>query len=468
MINRNCAEQACAAAAQMIGEGFMSKQLENILQRQDEYVPKSARIPYVPISFVRGKGAKLYDCDGNEYIDFLASASSANIGHGNEEIAQAVYGQMMDLSQYISAYFPSGPMIDLAEKVSHMTGRPDMMVSFSCTGSASIDGAIKYARGYTGRPKIVSFSESYHGSTYGAISVSKLTNSMRRKIGPLLPECETFHYPTCLRCQYHQKPETCKLDCLEQIRYAFRHYLPADEVAAFLVEPIAGDAGLIVPPARFFQDLAALCRENGILLISDEINQGVGRTGRMFAMDNFGVECDLYVLGKSLGGGLPLGAVVGRREVMESLGSPAHAFTMSGNASCCTASLKMLEIMERENIFEESYQKGLYLRERFLKMQEEFPVIGEVRGIGLNIGVDLVTDRETMEKNYPAAAKISYYCMKHGLLLTFVGQSTLRVQPPLVITREELDRATEIIHAALVAYTAGELSDSILGEIQGW
>lgn len=163
---------------------------------------------------------------------------------------------------------------------------------------------------------------------------------MRRKIGPLLPECETFNYPACLRYQYHQKPETCKLDCLEQIRYAFRHYLPADEVAAFLVEPIAGDAGLIVPPARFFQKLAALCRENGILLISNEINQGVGCTGRMFAMDNFGVECDLYVLGKSFGGGLPLGAAAGRKEVMEALDSPAHLFTMSGNAACCTASLK--------------------------------------------------------------------------------------------------------------------------------
>lgn len=446
----------------------MSKELDDILAKQEKYVPKSARIPYIPISFVRGNGALLYDCDGNEYIDFLASASSANIGHGNVEIAEAVREQMTELAQYTTAYFPGKNMVDLAEKVAGMTGRTDMMVSYTCTGSASIDGAIKYARGYTGRPKIVSFSESYHGSTYGAISVSKLSNNMRRKIGPLLPECETFNYPTCLRCRYHQKCETCGLDCLKEIEYAFEHYMPADEVAAFIVEPIAGDAGLIVPPRKFFEGLAQLCRENGILLISDEINQGVGRTGKMFAMDNFGVQCDMYVLGKSFGAGLPLGAVVGRKDVMQALDTPAHLFTMSGNATCCAASLKMLEIMERDHIFEESYRKGCYLKDKFLEMQKKYPVIGDVRGIGLDIGVELVTDHETMRKNYPAAAKVSYYCMKHGLLLTFVGQSSLRVQPPLVITYEELDRAAAIINDALAAYTDGRLGDEILDEMQGW
>lgn len=446
----------------------MSNNLQEIVSRQENFVPKSARIPYIPISFKSGKGALLYDVDGNEFIDFLGSASSANIGHGNEEIAQAAYQQMTDLAQYTSAYFPSKPMIDLAEKLSKMTGRDDMMVSFSCTGSASIDGAIKYARGYTGRAKIVSFSESYHGSTYGAISVSALSNNMRRKIGPLLPECEKMNYPVCLRCHFHQKPETCNMDCLNQIRYAFDHYLPADEVAAFLVEPIAGDAGLLVPPTKYWQGLRALCDEHGILMISDEINQGVGRTGTLFSMDHFGVECDLYVMGKSFGGGLPLGAVIGRKDVMQSLDSPAHLFTMSGNAACCAASLKMFEIMERENIYEQSTQKGEYLRNKFLELQKKYPVIGEVRGIGLNMGVDLVTDLETMGKNYEAAAKVTYYCMTHGLLVTFLGKSALRIQPPLVITYEEMDKAIEIIGDALEAYSTGNLSDDILNQMQGW
>lgn len=446
----------------------VSKLLDEITQRQEKYVPPSARIPYIPISFVKGDGALLYDCDGNEYVDFLASASSANIGHGNKEIAAAVYEQMSELAQYTSAYFPSRPMVDLAEKLAKMTGRKDMMVSYACTGSASIDGAIKFARGYTGRPKIVSFSESYHGSTYGAISVSKLNNDMRRKIGPLLPECDTVNYPMCLRCRYHQDCETCDLDCLKDIEYAFEHYMPVDEIAAFLVEPIAGDAGLVVPPKKFFKGLEQLCRKHDILLISDEINQGVGRTGTMFAMDHFDVKCDMYVLGKSLGAGLPLGAVVGRKDVMESLGPPAHLFTMSGNATCCVASLKMFEIMERDNVFEESYRKGCWLRERFMEMKERYPVIGDVRGIGLDIGVELVTGRPTMGKNYNAAAKVSYYCMKHGLMLTFVGQNTLRVQPPLVITDEQLEFAVSVIEEAFSAYTNGELGDDILDEMKGW
>ncbi len=446
----------------------MSKVLEEIINKQEKFVPPSARIPYIPISFVKGDGALLYDCDGKEYIDFLSSASSANIGHGNKEIAASVEKQMCELAQYTSAYFPSKPMIDLAEKLSTMTGRDDMMVSYTCTGSASIDGAIKYARGYTGRTKIVSFSESYHGSTYGAISVSKLTNDMRRKIGPLLPECETFTYPICLRCRYHQKCETCGLDCIEEIKYAFKHYMPADEVAAFIVEPIAGDAGLVVPPEKYFKALRELCDEHGILLISDEINQGIGRTGKMFSLDNFNVKADIYVLGKSLGAGLPLGAVVGRKDVLSSLGSPAHLFTMSGNAATCVACLKMLEIMERDNVFEDSYKKGCWLKDRFLEMQEKYDFIGDVRGIGLDIGVELVTDKKSMEKSYEAASKISYYCMTHGLMLTFVGKCTLRVQPPLVITQEQLEKAVAIIEDAFEAYANGELGDAILDIMQGW
>ncbi len=446
----------------------MSELTKIINDRLEKSVPPSARIPYIPLSFVKGKGALLYDCDGKEYIDFLASASSANIGHGNEEIAAAVNTQMLELAQYTSVYFPTQNMIKLAELLLEKAGRANYMASFTCTGSASIDGAIKYARGFTGRPRIISFSESYHGSSYGAISVSALTNNMTRKIGPLLPGCEKFTYPDCLRCRFNQKCETCNLDCLEQIKYAFEHYLPADEVAAFLIEPIAGDAGLIVPPKKYIKALRELCDEHEILLISDEINQGVGRTGKLFAMDHFDIDCDLYVLGKSLGGGLPLGAVVGRKDVMESLGSPAHAFTMSGNATCCAASLKMFEIMDRDDIFNQSTEKGEYLRKKFLELKDKYEVIGDVRGAGLNLGVDLVTDRESMNKNYEATAKISYYCMKNGLVLTFLGKSSMRVQPPIVITYEQLDKAIEIFTEALDKYVNNELPDSILDEMQGW
>ena len=441
---------------------------EQILVGEARYIAKTQKIPYTPVPFERGKGALLYDYDGKEYIDFLASASSANIGHGNAEIAQAVKEQMERIAQYCMVYFPMKEPVALAEKILSMSGRADMQVAYATTGSASIDGAIKFARGYTGRSKIVTFIESYHGSTYGAISASALSNNMRRKIGPLLPEMEHIPYPNCFRCKFGKKECQCCLECFDEAKYAFEHYIPLDEVAAVIMEPVAGDAGLVVPPQRYVKALYQLCRDNGILFISDEIQQGVGRTGRLFAMDHFGVESDVYVLGKSIGAGLPLGVVVGRRDVMQSLDAPAHLFSLSGCSAVCVASLTMLNIMERDHVFEGSIEKGAYLKGKLEALMERHSVIGDVRGIGLSIGVELVKDRATLEKNYEAAAKISYKCMEEGLLLAFVGQSTLRVQPPLVITKEQLNKAVDILDCALTAYEAGEIGDEILEQVKGW
>lgn len=439
-----------------------------IIQRESKIIAKTQKIPYAPIAFKSGKGALLYDYEGKEYIDFLSSASSANIGHGNVEIAEAVKKQMEELAQYAMAYFSSEKPVELAEKLGELTGETDMQVAYATTGSASIDGAIKAARAYTGRSKLISFMESYHGSTYGAISVSALSTNMRRKIGPLLSEVVHFNYPICVRCKYGKKEPTCHLECLQEIKYAFQHYLPAEEVAAVLMEPIAGDAGLVIPPKRYVQELHKLCKEHGILLISDEIQQGLGRTGKWFAMEHFDVKPDLYVLGKSVGGGLPLGVLMGKAKIMEALEAPAHLFSMSGNSAVCAASLKMFEIHEREALNKASEEKGKYLKEKLEKLMEKYDIIGDVRGLGLSIGVDLVKDRATMEKDYIATAKISYRCIENGLILIFVGQSTLRVQPPLVITYEQLDKAVSILEQAIQDYVDGKIGDEVMESVKGW
>ena len=441
---------------------------DEILAQETKCIAKAQKIPYTPVAFQKGEGALLYDYAGKTYIDFLSSASSANIGHGNREIAEAVKKQMETIAQYCMVYFPMKEPVELAQVLIEMAGREDMMVCYSTTGSESIDAAIKYARAFTGRSKIISFFEAYHGSTYGAISVSALSNNMRRKIGPLLPEVYHFQYPCCARCKYGKQKNTCELECLGELQYAFKHYIPCEEIAAVFIEPIAGDAGLIVPPSRYVQALAQLCKENGILLVSDEIQQGVGRTGKWFALDHFEVDADLYVLGKSIGAGLPLGVLMGRREIMQALDAPAHLFSHSGNSTVCVACMKMLEIYKRENINAQSAQKGEYLKQKLEALMQKHAVIGDVRGIGLSIGVDLVKDRTTMEKNYTAAAKISYKCMEDGLLLTFVGQSTLRVQPPLVITYAQMDEALNILEHALQEYEAGTISNSILEQVKGW
>ncbi len=433
-----------------------------------DYIAKYQRIPYYPVAFEKGNGAILYDYNGKEYIDFLASASSANLGHGNKEVADAVYEQMKNITQYACIYFQMKESVDLAEKLISLVGRPNMQVSYSTTGSESIDNAIKLARAYTGRSKIISFSESYHGSTYGSISVSALSLNMRKKIGPLLPDVFHINYPDMLRSKYG-KDENKAIECyLDELRYAFEHYIPADEVAALVMEPIAGDMGIVVPPKRYVQELYKICKENGILFIVDEIQQGFCRTGKWFSYEYFDIEPDLIVCGKSVGGGLPLGVVIGSKDIMNSLSSPAHVFTMSGNSTVCRASLKTIEILERENMNEQVLKKGEYLKNKLKQLMDKYDIIGEVRGLGLSIGVDLVTDRQTMERNQDAAVKISYRSIENGLLLISVGQNSLRIQPPLVITYEQIDKAIDILDNSFKDYINGNIGDEIFEFAKGW
>ncbi len=433
-----------------------------------DYIAKYQRIPYYPVAFEKGNGAILYDYNGKEYIDFLASASSANLGHGNKEVADAVYEQMKNITQYACIYFQMKESVDLAEKLISLVGRPNMQVSYSTTGSESIDNAIKLARAYTGRSKIISFSESYHGSTYGSISVSALSLNMRKKIGPLLPDVFHINYPDMLRNKYG-KDENKAIECyLDELRYAFEHYIPADEVAALVMEPIAGDMGIVVPPKRYVQELYKICKENGILFIVDEIQQGFCRTGKWFSYEYFDIEPDLIVCGKSVGGGLPLGVVIGSKDIMNSLSSPAHVFTMSGNSTVCRASLKTIEILERENMNEQVLKKGEYLKNKLKQLMDKYDIIGEVRGLGLSIGVDLVKDRQTMERNQDAAVKISYRSIENGLLLISVGQNSLRIQPPLVIDYEQIDKAIDILDNSFKDYINGNIGDEIFEFAKGW
>nr|WP_242825938.1 aminotransferase class III-fold pyridoxal phosphate-dependent enzyme [Clostridioides mangenotii] len=222
---------------------------KSIEKKEKQYIAKTQKIPYYPVAFKSGKGAMLYDFEGNEYVDFLASAGSANIGHGNKELSEAVKEQMDDLTQYTLAYFNSEPPIRLAEKLVEIApGDNNKKVLYSATGSACIDAAIKLSRAFTGRTKIISLFESYHGSTFGAMSISALSTNMRRKMGPLLSDIYHFNYPACCKCPYSKKEESCSLECVNEIEFAFDHYLPSEEVAAIFIEPIAGDAGIIVPP----------------------------------------------------------------------------------------------------------------------------------------------------------------------------------------------------------------------------
>lgn len=434
---------------------------KEICTRELEVLAKAQKLPYCPIAFASGEGALLYDYEGKEYIDLLSSASSANIGHGNKEIAEAVKEQMCKLAQFSTAYFSCREPVEYAEKLIQLyPGDNNKKVLFSTTGSESIDAAIKLAKGYTGRNKIISFNGAYHGSTFGALSISAISLNMRRKMGPMIPDIYHFNYPICIKCPYGKCESSCNLECLKEMENAFNLYLPPEEVAAVFFEPIAGDAGIIIPPKKYVQALSSLCKKHGILFVVDEIQQAWGRSGKFFAIEHFDVEPDLIVMGKSSGGGLPMGIVMGKTQIMDSLDAPAHVFTMSGNSTVCIAALKMLEIFERDNLVEQSRIKGEYFKNKLLYLKSKYDIIKDVRGLGLSIGVDLSDKIST--------TKIIYQCQQNGLVLISIGEYTLRIQPPLVITYEQIDKSIYIIEQAIKSLLNNEIPDEALSIINGW
>lgn len=445
-----------------------NKSLE-FVKRDGQVYSEFARIPYYPLTIKQGRGAIIEDMDGNKYIDMLAAASSLNTGHSHPRIVKALKKQLDKFISYTAAYTYSEPLVELGEELCKITpGDFDKRVVYGLTGSDANDGMIKMARGYTGKKKIISFIGSYHGTTYGAISLSAISLNMRKKIGPLLPEIEHIRYPDCYRCAFKEKVETCNLECLNDFKSALTTYLPADDIAAIVMEPIAGDAGLIVPPQKYMDAIYKLCKENDILFVSEEVQQGFGRTGKWFCIEHFGIEPDILILGKSIASGLPLSAIVARKEITDALGPPVHSFTMSGNALSCIAALETINVIRDEDLLERSKVLGAYAKSRFEKMKEKYEIIGDVRGMGLSIGVDLVIDRESKVGNKEAAAKICYRCWEKGIILIFLAEGVLRVQPPLVILKDELDKALNIIEESIVEYLNGEIPDDVLSVAKGW
>lgn len=441
----------------------------DVLDRDRRVAAGFSRVPYFPLVVKRGHGAIIWDTAGRQYIDLLASAAALNTGHTHPKVVAAITEQAQELIHYTSAYLYLEQTVQLAEELIAITpGDFPKRVAFGLSGSDAIDGAIKLARAYTGRYRLISFVQSYHGSTFGAISLSALSLNMRRKIGPLLPGMHHVQYPDCYRCPFHQQSDTCQLQCLGELETALTRYLPPEEVAAVVIEPIAGDAGLLVPPKRYMQQLHAICRKHGILFVVDEVQQGFGRTGKWFSIEHFGVEPDLVVMGKSIASGVPMSAIVGRAEILESLYAPAHLFTTSGNPIACQAALATLAVIREEALLQQAEDLGRYMRSGFADLAKVYDLIGDVRGLGLSVGVDLVTDRVAKGKAREATAKICYRCYELGAIVIFLAGSVLRIQPPLVISRQQIDQALAIVEQAIKDYRAGLIPDEVLQVVQGW
>ena len=442
---------------------------QGFVERDQACMGPTARIPYYDLVVDHARGALLFDVDGNEYIDLLAAATSANVGHSHPAVVEAICEQASKVIQCSPAYFYHAPEVELVEKLAAIApGDTPKKVVFGTSGSDANDAIIKFARAYTGRPYIVTFQGAYHGSTYGSMTMSALSLGMRRKMGPLLPGIYHIPYPDAYRVGIEHLSEQ------EQADYFMRPflemcetYLPPDEIACVVMEPIAGDAGIIVPPQAYLDAITTFCRENGILFAVDEINQGMGRTGAWWAIEQFGVEPDLMSVGKSLASGLPLSAIVGKADIMDSLSFPAHIFTTSGNPVCCAAALATIDVIEREGLLERGRELGAYARERFENMAARHVIVGSVHGMGLNLGVDIVRPG-TREKCALDALKVVYRAFEEGVVIICMAESVLRFQPPLVIEREQLDRALDVLDRVIGEVEAGLVPDDIVPEGKGW
>lgn len=447
---------------------MITEKTQNILEKENQYLSYTTRVPYYPLVVDRASGVTIQDIEGNVFLDFLASAAVINTGHNHPRIVNAIKNQVDKFIHYTPAYMYHEPHINLAEKIIEITpGTYEKRVAFGLSGSSSVDGAIKSARAHTGRTRIVSFLRSYHGTTVGSLSVSGISLDMRRKLGPLMPDVHFIPYPDSYRGDYNHD-EDYSTGYINYFKELLNTVIPPEEIAAVIYEPIQGDSGVLIPPKSFYSELNKICKSNGILLIADEIQTGFGRTGKMFASEHFDIEPDIIVFGKAVASGMPLSGIVARKEIFESWGTPAHFFNTAGNPISCVAALETISVIEDEKLVRNSDEVGEYLKSRFIELMDEFDCIGDVRGRGLLIGVDIVKDRLTKERDQVKTAKICWRCWEKGLILAFFSGSVLRVAPPLTLTINEASKAINIIKSAISDVEAGLVSDDVLKEIKGW
>jgi len=417
-----------------------------IIER-DKKVLMQSYVRWFPLVIKSGEGAIVEDVDGNRYIDMNAGIAVLSTGHRHPLVVEAIKKQLNSFLHYSLTDFYYEIAVKLAEKLTSIM--PGDKVFFTNSGAESVEGAIKIARGYFEgkRPYIIAFIGAFHGRTMGALSLTASKPVHRRSFSPLLPGVIHVPYPYCFRCPYKLSYPECGLHCLESIRrWVIGKFIPQDEIAAIIIEPIQGEGGYIPAPKEFIRELRALANEYGILLIADEIQSGMGRTGKWLAIQHYGVDPDIVTLAKGIASGLPLGAIIGREDIMR-LPPGSHATTFGGNPICVAASLATIEVLEN-GLLGNAAKQGEYLMKRLLEMKEKYPIIGDVRGLGLMVGMELVK-----EDGYTPAREelreIIIGSFKRGVLIIGAGDSTLRFAPPLNISREEIDEALDVVEAEI-------------------
>jgi 4-aminobutyrate aminotransferase / (S)-3-amino-2-methylpropionate transaminase / 5-aminovalerate transaminase len=400
----------------------------------------------------RAFGATITDVDGNEYIDFASGISVMNVGHGHPRVVAAMKEQIDRLVHPAAQVMMPELYIRLAERLGEITpGSHDKKTLLLNSGAEAVENAVKIARAYTGRPAVVSFDNAFHGRTLLAMTLTGKV-AYKRGFGPYAPE--VYHAPYPYPYRWPGDPKACGVESLEALQELFSTTIAAEQVAAVIVEPVQGEGGFIVPPPDFLPALAALCKREGIVFILDEVQTGFGRTGRLFAAEHWNLEPDLMLLAKSLGGGMPISAVVGRSEIMDGPAPGGLGGTFAGNALACAAALAVIEIMADENLPQRAQQIGEIAEARMRRWAQEFDFIGEVRGLGAMLAMELVLDRGSRAPDGARTNDIIHHCHDEGLVVLKAGlyDNVIRLLTPLIISDLELDRGLDILEESLRAH----------------
>lgn len=420
-----------------------------LLARKEENIVRGLS-SVIPTFITEGKGALLKDVDDNVFIDFSAGIGVANVGHAPESVVEAIKDQAEKFLHTCFMVAMYEPLVALAEKLNEITpGDFAKKTYFANSGAEAVENAVKIARRATGRTGIISLECAFHGRTLLAMTLTSKVRPYKYKFGPFAPEVYKAPSPYCYRCTFGKKYGECALECLKHLERLLVTETSPDNVAAFILEPVQGEGGFIVPPKEYLQGVKELAEKHGILFIADEVQTGFGRTGEMFAISQSGVVPDMITMAKGLAAGMPLSAVTGRAEVMDAPDKGEIGGTYSGNPLSSAAALKAIEIMQAPGFMDRAKEVGKITFERFNAMKEKYSIIGEVRGQGAMVAMELVKDRDTKEP-LPVGPILAEAHQK-GLVLISAGiySNVIRVLMPLVITNEQMEEGFAIIEEAL-------------------
>lgn len=420
-----------------------------LIERDGRYISPSYTRGY-PLAIARGEGAMVQDPDGNWFLDFCAGIAVCSTGHSHPAVVKAIQEQAARFLHMSGTDFYYDTMADIAQRLDELSPGTSPKKVFLCnSGTEAIEGALKLARFHTGRPNIISFYRSFHGRTFGSMSVSASKSVQKSHFAPLLAHVHHAHYPYSYRPFFQQAtPEAEAQACLQFIEdYLFKMVVQPDDVAAILVEPIQGEGGYVVPPANWLPGLRKLCDTHGIMLIVDEVQAGIGRTGKMWGCEHDGIEPDIITSAKGLASGLPLGAFIAKASVMN-WKPGAHATTFGGNPVACAAALTTLDLVVN-GLQQNAAQQGQLLMSRLNQLVDKSDCLGEVRGRGLMVGLEVIKSKAGREKNGALRDKLVDRCFEKGLLLLGCGENTIRFSPPLMVDAEDIETAVSILEAAL-------------------